>query len=786
MSTTTSPRIVGRGQAVTMPYRREHMVVDVEVERALPCITIMIHGVNDLGTDLGTLEEGICEGLNERLGRGDLKAGVYTQGRMANDPTPIKPDDLLKDFDAVMYRRQQLTETKSPVIPFYWGYRADKNELHRDWRRKINGQNVDIHGNRLDKNFAKNGGMFANATSNIPDMFDSHFNGNLGTWIGDKFANDPTHPLLEAPNRRYMILAAKRLAMLVRQIRLIDPDETVNIVGHSQGTLIALLAQAYLMESNRPADTLVLINSPYSLDESAMDQSLQRGDAMQTVYARVKTLANLVDLVASQRHAQPAFTDLEARKGYDNHGVTGLAWGPSEATRIDMGTAGPGTVFAERDNRGKVYMYFCPEDATVGLANVNGMGCVGLPDSLTVTAFADGARAEIVPLIKSDGPLRQRIFTRRLRQNQPVKVGTAPGPFVLREKGESAHGVDGFVKWLLTADIREGESRAINAEALNPPFDPELQANVLPETANAPLRGPARKDVFRRVLNRPYPEPAAGGHTATPASIAAEINAGKKPDDQVDVLDVLAHSTLTDIVNGTLNVTYRESYNDARARMLGVTLDNETKPGKQSIDQLEVEIALTRIHLELLPGEWLPWPGYHPSQPRPSQREIWEVLNAGKDPDDQCELYLSMVALPTEPGQIYIARHETPNEAKVRLMNSLKGDSSYHSAVMSGKRNHRYATAMDLSVGQGLALEDPEWAALLRAIADWRIPFDDIKGLGGSRFEELNPETLELVEATCEYYKSGKFPVYLVPKEPPPAVVSETVAGRPRPKAPRQ
>jgi hypothetical protein len=34
-------------------------------------------------------------------------------------------------------------------------------------------------------------------------------------------------------------------------------------------------------------------------------------------------------------------------------------------------------VAKDRDNRGKVYLYFCPEDMTVALPNVQGIGWQG-------------------------------------------------------------------------------------------------------------------------------------------------------------------------------------------------------------------------------------------------------------------------------------------------------------------------------------------------------------------------------------------------------------------------
>ena len=65
-----------------------------------------------------------------------------------------------------------------------------------------------------------------------------------------------------------MVLAAKRLAALIAMIRDYDQNDVVSIIAHSQGCLISLLAQAFLMdEGQRPADTLILTHPPYSLVE---------------------------------------------------------------------------------------------------------------------------------------------------------------------------------------------------------------------------------------------------------------------------------------------------------------------------------------------------------------------------------------------------------------------------------------------------------------------------------------------------------------------------------------
>lgn len=715
MPTSSSPRVVARHSAMLLPNRPANHVTDVLVPRRLPCTTILIHGVNDLGTDFGTVEGGLCEGLNDRLGRGDIKPADYKHGRMANDDPgkkPVTAAELMKNLDDVLYRRQENSETYSPLIPFYWGVRAGKDELPKDpAKQTVNGQYVDKFGNRLDAHRAKNGGFFANAATNIPDMFGTHFMGGPATALLNFVQNDPTHPLFEAPDRHYMVLAAVRLAALVRQIRLINPDETVNIIAHSQGTLITLLAQAFLINGldpeacsvgDRPADTLILIDSPYSLEQETIERMAQSHDNQQTTYARAKTLANLTQLVAQAKHGTPPFDSLSAVDAQgkivrDNCGVTGTTWTPEKAMRIGGPKGGDNAVlaFAERDNRGKVYLYFCPEDATVGMTGVNGMGAAGLPDSISVRASHAGSKPESVPLLSDS--FRQRLFTRRLRNGKPVLVGTEPGPFTLREQGESSHGTSGYLDThFKRAEIPVGTVRTINGEALPPPFEPELQANVIDGTQNKPLDGSA----------------------------------------------------------------------------------SEVEPGEQALDQLEAEIALSTnsgvgaLHDRM---QTIPWPTFEIGGMVPDNAEVANVLNAGKDPDDQCRVLRVQPTLPPHTGKLQVLRGETPNEAKLRLMNEFRGQSSYHSAVMSGRRNHRCATAFDVAIGEGRAVDDPVLAKLLRSIADWRISLDNIKkGAALERYNQFDRLTREIVEATCVYYDQGTFPPeHLVPRTPPHQVVSE-------------
>ena len=131
----------------------------------------------------------LCNGLNERLGRDDL---FPHQWGFAKDG----------DTTSSFLERQPMTvqkEGRSPVIPFHWGYRpVDQKTYDDDQKRylaelqshnqnpelpystyhvdrtsdpKAGWSNSDNFGNWLDRQFAKDGGTFSNATSNLVDMW---------------------------------------------------------------------------------------------------------------------------------------------------------------------------------------------------------------------------------------------------------------------------------------------------------------------------------------------------------------------------------------------------------------------------------------------------------------------------------------------------------------------------------------------------------------------------------------------------------------------------------------
>ena len=223
---------------------------NVEVRPDLPCNIIVIHGVNDVGTSFAAVEEGLRTGLDVRLRgarAGERKRFVSANYRMpsAKDKDVVEPDP-----DAVLFKRKMNDKTHSPVIPFYWGFAKTNNHAST-----TNGQRTDRFGNRLDKDLPKGGGPFGNATSTLPDMR----NRGLSSLVD--VGGDPVRQLLSAPGRMYMVLAAKRLAALIAMIRDYDATEAVTIVAHSQGCLISLLAQAFLLDEGQRLHSHVLRRS---------------------------------------------------------------------------------------------------------------------------------------------------------------------------------------------------------------------------------------------------------------------------------------------------------------------------------------------------------------------------------------------------------------------------------------------------------------------------------------------------------------------------------------------
>ncbi|MEL2243195.1 DUF3274 domain-containing protein [Leclercia adecarboxylata] len=465
-----APRVVSEGDIpVHKSLGEVAQTRSVGVPRPMPGIVILVHGVNDVGEAYQNQERGIFQGLGKRLNRQDFYAHEWKDYRIT-------------------------APGRSPIIPFYWGYKpvtfddyredqkryreevgklSDNARLPYDAYQEHNLENKKALGNDgqgpfkyqndnfknvLDMHFAKNGGTFANATTTIPDMLGPgaggfgvaaagfaslHFNGG-----------DFTHPIYENPHRIYQFFAAQRLADLIIQIRSepVTEKDVINVVAHSQGTIITMLANMLVKQAGYdPVNCVILNHSPYSL-ESRVAENMQPG-YQQTNAARQKTFKNFCNLMYTKwkgggKMSEDELLALEAsctlRKPSDNPLRTDDRYG--------------------RSNDGKVYNYFCPNDGVVSLENVQGFGWRGIPQKI----------ARDIP------NLYQRVFY------QHGEVGKAPdaNPFKLppQKEGDAEYA-------FLTNSSYNFRDVVINGEELPEPFTFKLQGQD-----NRPDKDPKTSD----------------------------------------------------------------------------------------------------------------------------------------------------------------------------------------------------------------------------------------------------------------------------------------------------
>ena len=744
---------IGQDTSVLQCERKADKKVDVTPD--LPCNVIVIHGVNDVGVSFGAVEDGLCAGLDARVSGGQPGKQARFVPASYRLPTEKDKDTLEADPDAVFFKRTIANGTRSPVIPFYWGFREKFTQAGTK-----NGQRTDRFGNRLDKDLSKGGGPFGNATSTLPDMW------NRGICSPMDIGGDALRPVLSAPGRMYMVLAAKRLAALVSMIRDYDANEVVNIVAHSQGCLISLLAQAFLLEEGkRPADTLILTHPPYSLEEEAgvlfglsekvrsgtdpaMEGHYEAFGARQTFDARLRTLINIVQGVAAKKHAVPAFSALTDHARH--HGMVGAKWSAS----------------SDRDNRGKVYLYFCPEDMTVALDNMKGIGWQGVPDLMHGTALSKtdpGKKRSLwgdsslqfkteqqdrKPLAELGRDFHQRVFTNKQRYDHakksvgPVLVGQAPHDFALRIDGEDDHAHVAAA----SRSMRENH--------------PEVQWPPQPGMLDF-MRSDASKREGIRTIN--------GEALRTP------VQADLRGAGQIDPKNIPKHSI--------------------QARVAP-----EDQGPCEDVDPIDAAIALTSSKGLNAWREDCPDPsgkvrrGGSPQRLSATERQLVEERhNKDKQLDglgpEGMHKVLEVVRYPD--GRVQALIQESPDEARKRWQHEVS-PKSFHSSIFGSAKNHCNVTAYDLSIGGGLASSDPKFYAYLCAVADWRLQFDLKATRRNSvmRWDEfcakfsayLNvepPHRKQLITGNAKYYSDGILPgcVPALHAGLPSLVICETVAG---------
>lgn len=340
--------------------------LDVKVS-CLPAIIIFVHGVNSEGEWYAAADKNLCHGLNKRLGRTKI----------------VAPDSEKSPIGRPVFK---FADSNSPVIHFWWGYKSPSAED----RAKYPG----VH---LRKGNYWGGGPFQNGTTSLLELWGDGMQ-DLLSFIDPQRVNPlPGRSIHRAPPRWYMLHAAQRLAFLIDQIRWFNKAEAINVVCHSQGNMIGLLAQ--LFTQRRPADTLSLNQPPYAFAAPLTILATNNVDLgqCQTEAARRQTLVNIVERISRK------FQTAVANKGALPEAAI---WHPTTLKLMTGWKHKPGH---ERDNRGKVFLNFNLHDRVIGLSTIEGIGWQGV----------DAAFLNQVPA----GTFYQRAFA------GGETVGTAPHVF---------------------------------------------------------------------------------------------------------------------------------------------------------------------------------------------------------------------------------------------------------------------------------------------------------------------------------------------------------------------
>lgn len=123
MGEAAQMRTIVSAKAITLPGGGD---VHLIAPPPKPCVTILVHGVNDLAGCYARIESGLCQGLNERLDMPEtLPGGMNNPGYMRSAGYSLPSDDSGKatNPDAMYYRRKfnaadDAKPTRSVVIRF--------------------------------------------------------------------------------------------------------------------------------------------------------------------------------------------------------------------------------------------------------------------------------------------------------------------------------------------------------------------------------------------------------------------------------------------------------------------------------------------------------------------------------------------------------------------------------------------------------------------------------------------------------------------------------------------
>ena len=402
----------------------------VGVPHLMPGTIIFVHGVNSDGEWYSDASREFASGLQKRLGRPDLRELAKDKERDGDKTTAHRY--LKSDKDG---RR-----VPSPIIPFWWGYKVDKSEHKIVKGTDKTGDtpaSTDSYGNPLRTDGAWGGGPFQNGGAALSSFWlPTGFRKDILTGVIDVNAVNPFlgRVLCDCPPRLYYAHAARRLANLVKDIRKNLPNEPINIVSHSQGTIVALCS-LFFLDGVRAPDTLILNSSPYRFDTQITDYgSASDGrHSVQPEAGRMQTFVNAVEILAGATKNYPeapkpmadCTVEHRACNAYDdviyvNKPANAPQWqaeigGMVEDPKGPRGQDGKpwwsDPKFERSETRGKLMVNFNPGDRVIGVSAVSGMGWRGIP-------------LQYMKQIGSN--VQQRLFARGTNPEHNPPVGSKP------------------------------------------------------------------------------------------------------------------------------------------------------------------------------------------------------------------------------------------------------------------------------------------------------------------------------------------------------------------------
>ena len=420
-----------KGKATGTDDKQKDRTHTVGVPDLMPGIVIFVHGVNSDGEWYLDASKEFARGLNQRLGREDLK-GLEKDTK--GDEDKVTANRYLKSVRG--------ERVKSPVIPFWWGYQTQPTE-----RKIVKGTDqhggtpakTDLYGNPLRTDGAWGGGPFQNGGAALTSFWlPTGFRKDVLFGTVDVNTINPVvgRMLCDCPPRLYYAHAARRLANLIKDIRKNLPNEPINIVSHSQGTIVALCA-LFFLDKVRGPDTVILNSSPYRFD-TAITDVISASDGKRSVQpkqARIDTFVNAVKIVGGATKGYPAppepkfacTVEHKPRHAYDDAvychkpadapqwqaEIGGKVEDPEGPRGQDGKPWWSNAKFERKDTRGKLFVNFNPGDRVIGVSAVSGMGWRGIPPNY-------------MEKVNQEKNVQQRLFARGTNGEHNPPVGAKP------------------------------------------------------------------------------------------------------------------------------------------------------------------------------------------------------------------------------------------------------------------------------------------------------------------------------------------------------------------------